>query len=390
MNTPLLWDILSQPTSPFREKHVQILIKTTLKNNKVPHFLDPIGNLIIGANSKEDYLKKTRAKTREPLRFFVAHMDHPGFHGVKWLSETELEILWHGGSPTAHLENSSVWIGDEQGWTPLVGTLSKVEMIPSGRGIQKAVTCFDRREAQSLYPKAKSLYGGFRFRAPVWEENNRLYTKAADDLVGCFAVVETAISLWNDPKKRALRENFIGILTRAEEVGFIGAIGHLKLGWIEKSKRPTVLISLETSRTLPGAEFGKGPIVRLGDKATTFDPGALKVLTDLAIEVLPGRHQRRIMDGGTCEATAATAFEVPAIGISIPLGNYHNQSFEGGPDAAPTNGPAPEFVDLSDIQGMLELCQALVRKGLPWAEPWKAKKKELLASLKKYQPLLES
>ena len=37
------------------------------------------------------------------------------------------------------------------------------------------------------------------------------------------------------------------------------------------------------------------------------------------------------MDGGACEATAALASGIPAIGISVPLGNYHNESFEGAP-----------------------------------------------------------
>ncbi len=70
-------------------------------------------------------------------------------------------------------------------------------------------------------------------------------------------------------------------------------------------------VSLEASRTLPGAVVGKGPVVRLGDRRTVFDAGALKVLSELAERVLPGGHQRRIMEGGVCEATAATVYGLP-------------------------------------------------------------------------------
>ncbi|MEO5969845.1 MAG: hypothetical protein ABIQ95_07945, partial [Bdellovibrionia bacterium] len=243
---------------------------------------------------------------------------------------------------------------------------------------------------------ATKYYGGFSFRAPVWRDGDLLYTKAADDLVGCFAIVSTAIDLW--AKKNRNLPPFLGILTRAEEVGFIGAIGHFELGWLKKTspklppklQRSIVCISLETSRTLPGADIGKGPVVRLGDRFTVFDPGCTKILTDLANLTLPQEHQRRVMDGGSCEATAAIVYGYPCIGISVPLGNYHNQSFEGGPDAAPSNGPAPEFVHIGDVSGLLKLCHALLKPKLPWASPWKNKMREFKKSVREYRPLMRS
>ncbi|MGZ3709832.1 MAG: hypothetical protein ACXVBC_13005, partial [Bdellovibrionota bacterium] len=165
---------------------------------------------------------------------------------------------------------------------------------------------------------------------------------------------------------------------------------HFEEGWLQKAKRSVVCVSLETSRTLPGAEIGKGPVVRQGDKTGVFHSGALRVFTQQALRALPDAHQKRVMDGGTCEATAATAYGLSCVGISVPLGNYHNQSFEGGPDAAPSNGPAPEFVHRRDLAGLLSLCHALLEPGLPWAEPWKEKLKEFKKDLKDYRPLLRS
>src|SRR4051812_12493783 len=96
----LLQEILSRPTAPFREGHIISIMTQKLKEGGVPHFLDPLGNIVIGVSSRTHYQRVVRKKTDEPLRLFIAHMDHPGFHGTTWRSETELEIKWHGGSPT--------------------------------------------------------------------------------------------------------------------------------------------------------------------------------------------------------------------------------------------------------------------------------------------------
>jgi len=108
----------------------------------------------------------------------------------------------------------------------------------------------------------------------------------------------------------------------------------------------------------------------------------------VAQKSLPKRHQRRIMDGGACEATAATVYGLPAIGISVPLGNYHNEGFEGGPDCRAARGPAPEFVHLDDIEGMLKLCRALMKSGLPWNQPWKIQRRLMRQRLQEYRVLL--
>jgi endoglucanase len=389
----LLEEILSQPSAPFREAHVIALVERVLAEGGVPHFRDPTGNIVIGAASAKDYAALLREKTHEPLRLFVAHMDHPGFHGVSARGDSELEIRWHGGSPLEHLEGARMWLASAGGWLGH-GTLTAPKMLASGRALESATVKLER----PLSLPATEVYGGFAFRAPQWREGDRIYTKAADDLVGAYAIVSLALELFgakNGSKRKSKKNSktrppLLGLLTRAEEVGFIGAIGHFELGWHLRARRPLLCVSLETSRALPGAEIGKGPVVRLGDRYTVFDAWSLRVFTELAAAALPGAHQRRVMDGGTCEATAATAYGLPCVGISVPLGNYHNQSFEGGPDSAGPNGPAPEFVDLRDVDGLLALCRGLLRPKLPWHQPWERRRREFKKELKRYQPLLKS
>ncbi len=379
----LLAELLAQPTAPFREDHIVEVATRTLRIAGVPFFRDPVGNIVVGCASRSHYLRLVREKNREPLRLFIAHMDHPGFHGLRWISRQRLRIKWHGGSPIKHLTGSRVWLATRDG-TLTEGKLDRVRLTKTKHGIDTADVTL-ARPLTGTQPRAETIYGAFQFRAPVWRAGKRLYTKAADDLVGVFSILNTAIELFSRGRKK--QPPFLGLLTRGEEVGFVGAVGHFELGWLSDAPRPIVCVSLETSRTLPGAVVGKGPVVRLGDRRTVFNPNHLKVLTDIAQKILPKKHQRRIMDGGTCEATAATVYGLPAIGISVPLGNYHNQCFEGAPGCKP-QGPAPEFVHLDDIEGMLKLCQGLMQENLPWTDPWNNQQRLMRKNLKRYKKFL--
>ncbi len=76
------------------------------------------------------------------------------------------------------------------------------------------------------------------------------------------------------------------------------------------------------------------------------------------------------------------------MGVSVPLGNYHNEGYEGGPDCRGPRGPAPEFVDLDDVVGELHLCRALLRPGLAWDDAWAPQRKRLIRNVGRYQRLL--
>jgi endoglucanase len=378
---------LAQPTAPFREQRVIAWVKQVLDQAGIPYFIDPIGNIVVGASSKTDYLRLLREADAEPVRVFIAHMDHPGLHGVRWVKPTVLRVRWHGGSPTKHLPGSRVWLANGEGFEG-EGVLRKVTLRKEGWAIDTAEVHFEAALAPRR-PAAKSLYGGLKFRKPVWKSGSKLYTKAADDLIGVFCIVATALEVFT---KRGPRDRppFIGLLTRAEEVGLVGAVGHFELGWLQQATRPVVCVSLEASRTLPNAEIGKGPIVRLGDRRTPFDAGYSQVLTELADKVLPKQYQRRIMDGGSCEGSAATAYGFPTIALAVPLGNYHNQGLEGGPECRGHLGPAPEFVHLDDIEGQRKLCVALMREKLRWGDPWRNVRARLKKNYGENRSLLDN
>jgi endoglucanase len=62
--------------------------------------------------------------------------------------------------------------------------------------------------------------------------------------------------------------------------------------------------------------------------------------------------QRKLMDGGACEATAYAQYGYRAACVCVPLGNYHNMQ----PDPAKI---ASEEISLRDWEAMLDLLSAL-------------------------------
>jgi endoglucanase len=143
----------------------------------------------------------------------------------------------------------------------------------------------------------------------------------------------------------------VGVFTRCEEVGLIGATLLARQGLLPPQ---TVVVSLETSRALPGAEIGGGPVIRVGDATMAFHPqgeALLRRARALLLERDPGaRVQRQLMSGGTCEAVAYSLAGYVTTGVAFPLGNYHN--------AAPDGTIGAEYIHRADLETGAELLMA--------------------------------
>jgi putative aminopeptidase FrvX len=174
-------------------------------------------------------------------------------------------------------------------------------------------------------------------------DGDRVYSRACDDLIGCATTIATLQTL----SERDSTGSVAGVFTRAEEVGFIGAI------YLARSKllpSDATIISLETSKEIAPAKMGEGPIVRVGDRISIFDPQT----TDLFVEVAKNEKiesQRCLMPGGACEATAFQLYGYRSAALCIALGNYHNCTPDGRIDS--------EFIDLRDLEGLIALCVAI-------------------------------
>src|SRR6185503_9011167 len=120
----------------------------------------------------------------------------------------------------------------------------------------------------------------------------------------------------------------------------------IRLGTVPRDAN---VLSLECSKALPNAPQGGGVIVRVGDRMSIFDPSLTAALEVAAKDVT---HQRRLMDGGACEATAFCAAGYRASGLAVPLGGYQNAS-DGQP------GIVAETVMVEDYLSEVQLLTTL-------------------------------
>jgi endoglucanase len=198
-------------------------------------------------------------------------------------------------------------------------------------------------------PIAPNTPGMWHLPEPVLR-GDMVRARGCDDIAGCAAMMDLLARL----SRRKARADVYCLFTRAEEVGFVGAIGAAKARTLP---RKSPIIAIETSKTLPHARIGAGPILRVGDKATVFTPSVTafcdRVAKRLAKRRKTFQYQRKLMDGGTCESTAFISYGYATTGICLALGNYHNMNTDTGKIDS-------EFVSATDWKLMVDWFEALV------------------------------
>jgi endoglucanase len=332
----LIQRIFNQPTAPFKEKFVLTEIKAILKECKIPYFEDSKGQIIAGVASA------AKLKNKKCIAF-VAHTDHPGFHVTGEKSKNLYQARWFGGAPFSQMDGKNIRVFSYDSPSKYIrGKIKNLETTASHReGMPLEIQT--TKPLKNLNAWGALDFNGFKLKSDF------IVTKCADDLAGCVMALGAVI----DNKFK----NSIAIFTRAEEVGFVGCLKLIESKIIPKH---TLMMSLEASRTLPGALLGEGPVIRLGDATTLFNANlslfVQKMAQNLKAKDAKFQFQKRIMDGGSCEATALSQAGYVTMGLAVPLKNYHNQG---------KNGPAPEIIHKNDIENgrklLAELANNLVK-----------------------------
>lgn len=301
----------AQPAVAFHENGVATAVRTALTEIGASWRTDNFGNIIAriaGADS-----------AKLPPIAFMAHMDHPGF-----------EIVGRDGDYLVGQALGGVPAGSFVAGVPLHLILPGGRRVPAEtvgphggeRERQATIQVSGAPDADIPIPSVAV------FDLPDFSiEDDRIVMRAADDLAGCGCILTALSALRDDPPAG----DVYGVFTRAEEVGLVGARLLAEAGTLPAD---TLVVSLESSRTLPGAEIGGGPVIRVGDAGSTFDSDAESALIR-AREILTAQNpdfrcQRQLMSGGVCEASAFLAYGYRSTGVAFPLGNYHN----GAPDGS--------------------------------------------------------
>lgn len=311
--------IASQPTVPLLEHLPRAAVRRLASDAGLPTVFDGAGNLMVGHGTE---------------LVLVAHLDHPGFV-VEAVEGPMVRLVFRGG----------VRAGVAVAGTPVV--LHRVgEAEPVGSALLRTVDERGGRltRAWAEVTDGEATAGGFAvWDVPRYEvSDGRITARACDDLLGVVAGLAALVAA-GDAHASLL-------CTRAEEIGWFGALEAVRLGTLPAGAR---VLSLECSPMLPHAAQGAGVIVRVGDLRSIFDPDVTGVLWERA-RGLGITAQRRLMDGGSCEATVFCARGLPASGVALALAGYHNQ-----PDDRAGSGPVAESVLVSDLEAEVALLRSL-------------------------------
>jgi len=355
--------LLSQPAAACKEECPQVFIRQfAAKRKNLKLSTDAAGNLL---------LKYGSPSAKRPL-VMVAHLDHPGF----WLGARDgssIELIFKGGVAAKHVRKGT-----------RIQFFTRGHAEPSGAGEILEVREEKERLTGAL---ARITHGNAQEHGyAMWEfpgfsvADDSIVTRCCDDLLGASA----ALSVMDEMARRKPKGISVwALFTRAEEIGFLGTLEAIRLKTLPKA---ACVLSLECSNAANGiAEPGGGVIVRVGDRSSIFDPKlsqALRTAAEAVKKENPGfKYQRRLMDGGTCEATPFCNAGYRASGLALPLLNYHNQSTHA--DGKPDIGPERVRIDdyLSEVQLLTELAlRPELLDAKPVAPPWV---KELQALAKK-------
>jgi len=334
----ILRDLLCLPTAAFLERAVMSYIEGTCRSLPGVHLkYDRFGNLLA------HYWRNPRSV--RPLAF-VAHTDHPGFAALEMIAERELRAEFRGGVRAEYCVGAPVRFWSENEWV-------EGEVVKLTRLLPATAPGAPRRPREAVIrvrgPVQPNSPGMWCLPEPHLDGDSVRAT-ACDDLAGVAAVLSLLERLSRD---RARAEVFC-LFTRAEEVGFVGASAAIAARTLPKR---AAVLSIETSSALANAPVGAGPIVRVGDRASIFTPDLVAFCTRVAQKLATRRRrfrfQRRLMDGGMCEASAFGSHGYSVAGICLALGNYHNMDTAARRIAA-------EYVSLQDWRGMVDLFEALV------------------------------
>ncbi len=350
-------DVLSCPTAPFVEQAVAAMVKRWAGALSLPVTADAAGNL---------YLNPPPRGAKGPRWYFTAHMDHPGFVACRQAGRN-VWAEFRGGVEEKYFAGSAAVF-----FTPDGPARATVE---SYRKTNKHPWPLCRLRLRS--PQAVPAGSGGMWDLPACRvRGKRLASRACDDLAGLAAVLCALAETLSERPDAPVT----GLLTRAEEVGFVGALAACDSGCLGRDAR---IISIETSAQRPGARLGDGVVIRVGDRARTFHPSltahVAAVSQDLAKLDPDFRSTRQLMPGGTCESTAFCMWGHVAAALCVPLANYHNMDGRGR--------IAAEAIDLDDFENLVKLLAAIATDGRDIADTdshLRARLQGLLDSHRKY------
>ena len=333
-------ELIDPPTAPYAEDaQIAYVRRFAAAREGFELAEDAHANLIVTWRGS----RARAARDDAPALAFSAHLDHPGFHYAGRRGRAH-RATFHGGVPERFFRGAPVRFF-EPGTREALASATVARVDREGDELVATLSGFRGSAREGMFGVFDLASARFRGR--------RLHARVCDDLLGAAAILCALDRLARDSHPRTV----VGIFTRAEETGFVGCQGLLR-----ERGGPAgglAVVGLECSPRRPTARVGGGPVIRVGDRQSVFDPALTHHLQEAAASLAARepafRFQRALMDGGSCESTAYNLWGVRAGALCLALGNYHN--------CGPRGAIAPEFVDWDDLEGLIRL---LVEAASTW------------------------
>jgi len=402
-----LLELTQVPTAAGREDRVVAYVERWLESRpELTIRRDDAANVVVERRAA------TPAEERPPL-FVTAHMDHPAFVVERMETgaasgATLAHLSFRGGVLDPYFNDAGIVLFTEEDRPvrAVVRHTEKPEVDPSyPKGARFVRACVAEIVAEDA-AAAGELRGGdvgrWDLPSAAVEADERsggrvLRTDACDDLAPLSAALATMDLL----REREEAGHVRLLLTRAEEIGFVGAIAACKQETMPRGSRAVLL---EASRAFADSPVGGGPIVRVGDRQNTFSPqltAGISMIGEVLRRVQRVRDggaaegtatvseggiasaaerfstttpdeppaafkvQRKLMPGGVCESSAYLAYGYESTCLCLPLGNYHNMADltavgDEKDEAAIANARVGrEFVSLEDFHNLVLLLTAV-------------------------------
>lgn len=392
-HTQWLKELTAIPTAAGHEHRVIDWINNWLTDRPdISSKTDAHGNIELRLSNNEE--------TNNPI-YFTAHLDHPAFVVEEALSSSEVILAFRGGVMSDYFPDAAIRIhppydNHHTNNTYALATITNEHKVDDPDNTDNKP--WSETDPKPDKPPFKLYHAILKDPQPItpgsiatWDLPDQeiitddqgkqtLYTNACDDLAALAAALSALdeLRILNDKNDTRV------LLTRAEEIGFIGAIGACRDQFMPKDSR---ILALENSRAFADSPIHAGPIVRVGDRISVFSPDLTGAVAKVAETIAGGpatptasqkesdlpkwRWQRKLMAGGACEASVFCAYNYTSTCLCLPLGNYHNMANLSEAQAGTHEqefGTPPrvgrEHIGIDDYQGMVDLLIASA-KSLP-------------------------
>lgn len=333
--------VASAPTVPYHEWLALDAIGAELRRIGLVPERDGYGQLSV-------HLARGEAKR---ALAFVAHTDHPGFEIVE-ASGTRGLARFRGGIDPSYFRSPFKVLVHRDGEPSVQRAMGRAYVHDPVVPDWSAGRC----EIEAERPLSVGDWAVLDLEA-FERRGEELHLRSADDLAGCALIISTLAALRDETRTFDVH----AVFTRAEEPGLFGARLIAEDGLLP---RDAFVVSVEASNSRY-APAGAGIVVRSGDYHNTFSNEAERYLR-VAQERLADHGiatQRRLLPGGTCEASAFVRLGWSATGIALPNTGYHNAG-AGGRLVA-------EMIRIEDLlSGIALSVEAAVAAGADAGESW--------------------